>query len=221
MCFVLIAWFWSFCVFGPCFTNNARRVTSDGWSYRTHVVDLCSESGVTALQPNQQVYGMGISDWNVSMVDIHLRKLLCVYCPGHAGVKRNDRADRLLCKATLTNGFLLGRSEVVRSLRDYLRAQSQGHHTIDRLEDRGVERGSARRSSSKGRERDHHHSDEHRNCFKGDVVETSETMGGAIMGFSGRINTILNWTERVYFLISLTPTPAIFDVVIWRCSAWY
>ena len=102
-------------MFGPCFTNKARRVTSDGWSYRKHVVDLCSESGVTALQPNQQVYGMGIPDWNEPMVDIHLRKLLCVYCPGHAGMKRNDRADRLLCKATLTNGFLLGRSEVLRN----------------------------------------------------------------------------------------------------------
>ena len=66
-----------------------------------------------------------------------------VYCPGHAGVKGND----------LTSGLLLERSEVLRSLRHYLRAQSQGHRTIDRLEERGVERGSARRSSLKGRER--------------------------------------------------------------------
>ena len=35
----------------------------------------------------------------------------------------------------------------------YLQAQSQGHHTIDRLEKRGVERGSASRSSLKGQER--------------------------------------------------------------------
>ena len=33
------------------------------------------------------------------------------------------------------------------------RAQIQGHHSIDRLEERGVERGSVRRSSLKGRER--------------------------------------------------------------------
>ena len=45
------------------------------------------------------------------------------------------------------------RSEVLRSLRHYLREQSQCRHTIDRLEERGVERGSARRSSLKGRER--------------------------------------------------------------------
>ena len=51
---------------------------------------------------------MGSPDWNVSMVDIYLRKLLGVYCPGHAGVKGNDRADRLAGKATLTSGLLLG-----------------------------------------------------------------------------------------------------------------
>ena len=75
------------------------------------------------------------------------------YCRGHAGLKGNDRADRLACKATLTSGLRLGRSEVLRSLRLYLRAQSQRHHTNDPLEERGVERGSARRSSLKGRER--------------------------------------------------------------------
>ena len=88
----------------------------------------------------------------MSTVDSHLRKLLRVYCPGHAGVEGNDGADTLADKATFTNGLLLERSEVLRSFRHYLGAQSQGHHTIDRLEERGVERGSARRSPSKGRE---------------------------------------------------------------------
>ena len=35
----------------------------------------------------------------------------------------------------------------------YLRTQSQGHHTTGRLQERGIERGNARRSSLKGRER--------------------------------------------------------------------
>ena len=87
---------------------------------------------------------MECPDWNVPMVDIHLRKLLYVYCPGHAGVKGNDRADRLTGKATITNGLRLGRFELLRSSRHYLQAQSQGHLTIDHMEERGVERGSAR-----------------------------------------------------------------------------
>ena len=78
--------------------------------------------------------GMGSPDWNVSMVDSHLRKLLRVYCLGHTGVKGNDPAD--------TSGLLLGRSEVLKRLRYYLLLQGQGHLTIDRLEERVVERGS-------------------------------------------------------------------------------
>ena len=95
--------------------------------------------------------GMGNPDLNVSMVDIYLRKLLWVYCLGHAG--GNARADREAGKAVLASGLCLGRSKVLRSLRHYLRAQSQGHHTIDRLEEKCIERGSARLSSLKGRER--------------------------------------------------------------------
>ena len=86
-------------------------------------------------------------------VDIHLDKLLRMYCSEHSRVKGSDRAYRLAGKATVTSGLRLGRSEVLMSLKHYLRAQSQGHHTIDRLEVRGVGRGSARRSALKGRER--------------------------------------------------------------------
>ena len=56
--------------------------------------------------------------------------------------------------ATLRSDLRLGRAEVLRSLRHYLWAQGrQGHQTNDHLEERGVERGSARRSSLKGWER--------------------------------------------------------------------
>ena len=66
----------------------------------------------------------------------------------------NDRAERLAGKVTITSGLLrLGRSEVLRSLRPYLLAQNQGHHTIDHLEERGVEIGSGRRSTLRGRDR--------------------------------------------------------------------
>ena len=59
---------------------------------------------------------MEIPDWNKSMVNIHLRKVLWVYCPGHAGVKGNGRADRLAGKATPTSGLLLGSVEKLETL---------------------------------------------------------------------------------------------------------
>ena len=115
-----------------------------------------------------------------------------VYCPGYAGVKGNDRADRLADKATLTNGLLLGRSEVLRSLRHYLRAQSQEHHTVDRLEEKGVERGSARRSSLKGRERASVSQINTGQVSKVTLGKTSDRRGGAHMGFSERTDTTFN-----------------------------
>ena len=130
-------------------TLALRWIASRGYSQTTHAIIL-TDSMRLLLKVKS---GMRSPGWNVSMVDIHLRKLLWVYCPENAGVKGNDRAKRLAGKATLTSGSLLGRSEVLRSLRHYLRAKSQGHHTTDRLEERGFERGSARRSSLKGRER--------------------------------------------------------------------
>ena len=41
----------------------------------------------------------------VDAVDIHLRKLLWMYSSGHAGVKGNDRVNRLTGKATNTSGL--------------------------------------------------------------------------------------------------------------------
>ena len=43
-------------------------------------------------------------------------------------------------KTTIASGLRLGRSEVLFSVRHYVWAESQGHHTVDRLQERGVER---------------------------------------------------------------------------------
>ena len=84
--------------------------------------------------------------WNVSLVNIHLQKLLQVYCPGPAGVKEMTLNFKytLAGKATLTRGLFLRRFEMLRSLRHYLQTKGEGHHTINHLEERGVERGSPR-----------------------------------------------------------------------------
>ena len=94
---------------------------------------------------------------------------------------------RLAGKVTLT------RSEVLRSLRYYLWAQNQGRHTVDRLEERGMERGCARRCSLKGRET--------AIVNQTNIVTVSKATSGKllrdvveriIMGFSERIYIILN-----------------------------
>ena len=126
---------------------------------------------------------MGGPDWHVLMFRIHLQILLLVHCSGQAGVKGNDRADRLAGKAAITSDLCVGRSEVLRSLRHYLRAQSQGHHTTDRLKERGVEREIPLERTREG----HRLSDERWNCFKDNVGETSGRRDEAPAGCSERI----------------------------------
>ena len=121
-----------------------RWIASRGDSQTTHAIILTDS--ISLLQKVVWEARTGMCQWSHPLS-------IWMYCPGHAGVKGNDRADTMADKATITSGLLLGRSELLRSLRDSLWAQSQGHHTVDRLEERGVERGSARRSSLKRRER--------------------------------------------------------------------
>ena len=62
--------------------------------------------------------------YHLCTIYVPIRRILCMYCLGRTGVKGNDRADRLAGKTTIIGGLRLGRSEVLRSLRHYLRAQS-------------------------------------------------------------------------------------------------
>ena len=142
-------------------THALRWIASRCDSQASHAIILTDS--MSLLQKGKS--GTGSPDWPVSMFDIHLRRILWMYCPGHAGVKGNNRADRLAGKTTTTVGLRLGRSEVLRSLRHYLWAQSQGHHTIDRLEERGIERRSVQLSALRGRERA---------IVKGNIGETPE-----------------------------------------------
>ena len=101
--------------------------------------------------------GMGSSGWNVPMADTHLWKYLWVYCPGHAGVMGNNQADRLTGRQNNPHKWLASQKiwsvEKFQTLPVGTNWQSQGHHITDRLEERGLERGSARWSSLEGRER--------------------------------------------------------------------
>ena len=104
-----------------------------------------------------------------------------MYCLGHASQADNNNndnnKDRLVNKATITNGLCLWRSQVVRSLRHYLQTQSQGHHTISHLEKRGVKKASAWQFSLKGWEK----VIVRLILFQGNSEETSNRQGEAKM----------------------------------------
>ena len=96
--------------------------------------------------------GMGCPDWHTAMHSLRLHRLLWIYCHGHAGVGGNEWADRLASTADNTSGLQLGRAEVLRGLRNFLSTNKPEHHSIDRLMERGVEKGSGRHSTLQGRE---------------------------------------------------------------------
>ena len=97
--------------------------------------------------------GMGCPDWHTAMHSLRLQRLLWIYCPGHAWVIGNERADRLTSTADITSGLQLGRAEVLRGLRNFLNTDKPEHHSIDRLKERGVEKGTGRHSTHQGQER--------------------------------------------------------------------
>lgn len=68
---------------------------------------------------------------------------------GLAGDQGNNGADMQPGgkKTNITNGLRLGSSEVLRSSRHHQGAQSQRHHSIDRVERRGERRGNRERST--------------------------------------------------------------------------
>ena len=120
----------------------------------------------------------------------------------YARMKGNDLAGRWAWKATIANGLRLGRPDVFSNLRHYLQAQSQGHHTIDHLGEGGMERGSARRSSLKGRWRAIVHQTQNWNCFRGNFGEASERRMERIWAFL--IAQISSWTELDWPISNIT-----------------
>ena len=102
-------------------------------------------------------------EWPAGKADSEIRHLIqenskpqdvIVYADGSVTKDQSGwGSDSLAGTATSTGGFSLGRFQALRSLRHDLWAQSQGHHTIDRPEERDVERGRGQRSSLRGRKR--------------------------------------------------------------------
>ena len=131
--------------------------------------------------------GMGCPDWHTAMHSLRLQRLLWIYCPGHAGVSGNERADGLASTADITSGLQLGRAEVLRGLRNFLSTDKPEHHSIDRLKERGVEKGSGRHSTLQGRERS---------------VFNQTNIGTVSRATLGRL--LRDWAERVWAFPSAT-----------------
>ena len=124
--------------------------------------------------------------------------IVLIVLPGHTGVKRNDQADRTGGQSNHHKWLYVSDDLKYRGARDatcehkYARskAKGQGHLTIGRLEERGVDREETLDvlpSKDEGGPL-HRQSDQHRNWRKL-VKDRAEHV---IMGFFEHIDTVLN-----------------------------
>ena len=81
---------------------------------------------------------------------------------------------------------------MLRGLRNFLNTDKPEHHSIDRLKERGVEKGSGRHSILQGRERSVFNQTNIGTVFEGNLGETAERRDGARMGLSERYDAILS-----------------------------
>ena len=127
-------------------THAIQWLASQRDAQITHAIILTNSTNL--LQKVES--GMGCPDSHTAMHS--LQRLLWIYCPGHAGVSGNERADRLASTADITSGLQLGRAEVLRGYRNFLSIDRPEHHSTDRLKER-VEKGSGRHFTLQDRER--------------------------------------------------------------------
>ena len=128
------------------------------------------------LSSERRGYNYGLPQAHGYHLELNSSERICSAAP------QTEQLD-WRAKQPSQSDLLLGRSKVLRSLRHCQRAQSQGHHTINHLEER-----SARPSSLIGRER----AIVQTKTGTGSKATLGKLLTDAYHGFSERINTILN-----------------------------
>ena len=92
--------------------------------------------------------GRMYADWLVSIESSDLSRLQWIFCPGHAGVKGNERADELAGTAVIDGELKLDGPTVLRIVRDHLaNRRVEESYTKDRLIENGVKYGEGRKSN--------------------------------------------------------------------------
>ena len=80
------------------------------------------------------------------------QQVVWVYCPGHAGVQLNDRADHLAGSGSASDYLELGTQDIQLIIRDrQLSSRDDGSWEERRMSERGLQRGWVAKSTSRGR----------------------------------------------------------------------
>ena len=87
------------------------------------------------------------ADWVQTIQDTQgISRLQWIFCPGHAGVKGNERADQLAGSAEIEGVLTLDSPTVIRLVRDHLAStRVEDSFTTEMLIEKGVKPGEARK----------------------------------------------------------------------------
>ena len=130
---------------------------------------------------------MGFPDWQTAMHSLRLQRLLWIYCPCHAGISGNERADRLANTANITTGLQLGRAEVLRGLRNFQNMDIPEHHSIGYQKEKEWRKEAVNIAPSEvGRKRSVFNQTNIGTVFEVNFRKTSERRSRARMGISER-----------------------------------
>ena len=95
------------------------------------------------------------AEWLASLRRSRVASITWIFSPGHAGVLGNEQADRLAGSAKLGGVLMHDKADVVAALWEhvYTSEEQMDHHGLARMRQRGVTRGSGRRSTPRGKAR--------------------------------------------------------------------
>jgi ribonuclease HI len=126
------------------------RISRPGSTHLVFVTD--SQSTLRKIQRN-----MLRSEWIDAIKGSDVRSIVWIFCPGHAGVKGNEAADKLAGAATANESIQMDRADIIdklsRKLKEEDNRDMDDHYAVARMREMGVDHGSGRRSRLAGRER--------------------------------------------------------------------
>ena len=95
------------------------------------------------------------AEWLAAIGSTAIMGIVWIFCPGHAGVKGNEKADQLAGNANIDENLKMDKAEVMKKLSEHLRHQEieeeEAHYAIERMREMGVKRGEGRKTQLAGR----------------------------------------------------------------------
>ena len=116
-------------------------------------IGTCAYQSVTILTDSMSTLvkvkcGFLHADWFSAIKRSNLRAITWIFCPGHAGVRGNERADQLAGSAAIKGSLTLDPPTVTALVRDHLAGKSKdSSYTLEILKEKGIQLGQGKLSN--------------------------------------------------------------------------